>query len=80
MTTYGFGISFHNSHTVIILIFDIVHILLKWFFTPVEGKQILVYDFIYVQTCKLQNYLVKRVLVILHDMNEHFRFCEELNS
>lgn len=29
MTTYGFGISFHNSHTVIILIFDIVHILLK---------------------------------------------------
>lgn len=52
MTTYGFGISFHNSHiyTVIILIFDIVHILLKWFFTPVEGKQILVYDFIYVQT------------------------------
>lgn len=44
MTTYGFGISFHNSHTVIILIFDIVHI------TPVEGKQILVYDFIYVQT------------------------------
>lgn len=52
MTTYGFGISFHNSHTVIILIFDIVHIglLLMWFFTPVEGKQILVYDFIYVQT------------------------------
>lgn len=50
MTTYGFGISFHNSHTVIILIFDIVHILLKWFFTPVEGKQILVNDFIYVQT------------------------------
>lgn len=50
MTSYGFGISFHNSHTVIILIFDIVHILLKWFLTPVEGKQILVYDFIYVQT------------------------------